>query len=112
MEKTEVHDDQMNEVTTVDKYTYNDILQMLGGNKYYSEATTQYIYHKCNFRHEEAAQYLEISLEEAASFRKHNNTDTLKTQEEIDAINKLIDDDAPEVKLQDGIDLINKLINI
>ena len=66
---------------------YEDVLQMLGGYNYFSQAQIMYIYLKLSFQDEEAQIYLEESLAEAKQI--HNNFyNKMKTQEEIDEINK------------------------
>ena len=65
---------------------YEDVLEMLGGYNYFSQAQIMYIYLKLSFQDEEAQTYLEQSLAEAQSI--HNNFyNKMKTQEEIDEIN-------------------------
>lgn len=85
MEK-ELETKQEDKNETVEQYSYKDILTMLGGNTYYSEATTMYIYYASNGKKEEAEHYLKITKEEAQAYRKPENL--LKTQAEIDLINK------------------------
>jgi hypothetical protein len=66
---------------------YEDVLEMLGGYNYFSQAQIMYIYLKLSFKDEEAQIYLEQSLAEAKQV--HNNFyNRMKTQEEIDEINK------------------------
>ena len=66
---------------------YEDVLEMLGGYNYFSQAQIMYIYLKLSFQDEEAQVYLEQSLAEAQQI--HNNFyNRKKTQEEIDEINK------------------------
>ena len=66
---------------------YEDVLEMLGGYNYFSQAQIMYIYLKLSFQDEEAQIYLEQSLAEAQQV--HNNFyNRMKTQEEIDEINK------------------------
>jgi hypothetical protein len=66
---------------------YEDVLEMLGGYNYFSQAQIMYIYLKLSFQDEEAQVYLEQSLAEAKQV--HNNFyNRMKTQEEIDEINK------------------------
>jgi hypothetical protein len=66
---------------------YEDVLEMLGGYTYFSQAQIMYIYLKLSFQDEEAQIYLEQSLAEAKQI--HNNFyNRMKTQEEIDEINK------------------------
>ena len=66
---------------------YEDVLEMLGGYNYFSQAQIMYIYLKLSFQDEEAQIYLEQSLAEAQQI--HNNFyNRMKTQEEIDEINK------------------------
>ena len=66
---------------------YEDVLEMLGGYNYFSQAQIMYIYLKLSFQDEEAQIYLEQSLVEAQQI--HNNFyNRMKTQEEIDEINK------------------------
>jgi len=65
---------------------YEDVLEMLGGYNYFSQAQIMYIYLKLSFQDEEAQQYLEQSLAEAQTI--HNNFyNKMKTKEEIDEIN-------------------------
>ena len=66
---------------------YEDVLEMLGGYNYFSQAQIMYIYLKLSFQDEEAQVYLEQSLAEANQV--HNNFyKKMKTQDEIDEINK------------------------
>ena len=66
---------------------YEDVLEMLGGYNYFSQAQIMYIYLKLSFKDEEAQVYLEQSLAEAQQV--HNNFyNKMKTQEQIDEINK------------------------
>ena len=66
---------------------YEDVLEMLGGYNYFSQAQIMYIYLKLSFQDEQAQIYLEQSLAEAQQI--HNNFyNRMKTQEEIDEINK------------------------
>lgn len=66
---------------------YEDVLEMLGGYNYFSQAQIMYIYLKLSFQDEEAQEYLNQSLAEAQQV--HNNFyNKMKTQEEIDEINK------------------------
>ena len=66
---------------------YEDVLEMLGGYNYFSQAQIMYIYLKLSFQDEQAQIYLEQSLAEARQV--HNNFyNRMKTQEEIDEINK------------------------
>ena len=66
---------------------YEDVLEMLGGYNYFSQAQIMYIYLKLSFQDEQAQIYLEQSLAEAQQV--HNNFyNRMKTQEEIDEINK------------------------
>ena len=66
---------------------YEDVLEMLGGYNYFSQAQIMYIYLKLSFQDEEAQVYLEQSLAEAKQI--HNNFyNKMKTQDEIDEINK------------------------
>ena len=66
---------------------YEDVLEMLGGYNYFSQAQIMYIYLKLSFKDEEAQIYLEQSLAEAQQI--HNNFyNRMKSQEEIDEINK------------------------
>jgi hypothetical protein len=65
---------------------YEDVLEMLGGYNYFSQAQIMYIYLKLSFQDEEAEVYLQQSLAEAHAI--HNNFyNKMKTQEEIDEIN-------------------------
>ena len=59
------------------KYSFEDILQMLDGNKYYTENQILYCYHNCNGREKEAKYYLDLCLKdlynltnEVSTFRK------------------------------------------
>ena len=66
---------------------YEDVLEMLGGYNYFSQAQIMCIYLKLSFQDEEAQVYLEQSLAEAKQV--HNNFyNKMKTQDEIDEINK------------------------
>lgn len=48
----------------VEKYTYEQILEMLGGNKYFSDNQILYTYNKLNGKLELAKHYLELCNEE------------------------------------------------
>jgi hypothetical protein len=50
---------------------YEDVLEMLGGYNYFSQAQIMYIYLKLSFQDEEAEVYLQQSLAEAKQI--HNN---------------------------------------
>ena len=77
---------------------YEDVLEMLGGYNYFSQAQIMYIYLKLSFQDEEAQVYLEQSLAEAQQV--HNNFySKMKTQEEIDEINKQMADKTDEITL-------------
>ena len=66
---------------------YEDVLEMLGGYNYFSHAQVMYIYLKLSFQDEEAQVYLTQSLAEA-QLVENNFYNKMKTQEEIDEINK------------------------
>ena len=77
---------------------YEDVLEMLGGYNYFSQAQIMYIYLKLSFQDEEAEVYLQQSLAEAQAV--HNNFySKMKTQEEIDEINKSLKSDDIEITL-------------
>jgi len=77
---------------------YEDVLEMLGGYNYFSQAQIMYIYLKLSFQDEAAQVYLEQSLAEAQAV--HNNFySKMKTQEEIDEINKSLKSDDIEITL-------------
>ena len=65
-------------------YTYEDILEMLGGYKYFSREQALYCYHKLNGDDMESQYYLNYCLLEAKKINKCSSK--LKTQEEIDSI--------------------------
>ena len=67
------------------KYSYEDILEMLGGVKYFSEEQAKYVYHKMNGNIDESQFYLNICLQEAEKINQCHNK--LRTQEEIDLVN-------------------------
>ena len=74
------------EVEIKKQYSYENILEMLGGHKYFSHEQALYCYHKLNDNKEEADHYLKICLAESQKVNQYH--DRFKTQEEIDAINK------------------------
>jgi hypothetical protein len=77
---------------------YEDVLEMLGGYNYFSQAQIMYIYLKLSFQDEAAQVYLEQSLAETQAV--HNNFySKMKTQEEIDEINKSLKSDDIEITL-------------
>lgn len=57
------------------KYSFEEILEMFEGYKYYSEATIKYIFHNVNGNEKEAEYYLAICQEENKKL--------------IDAVNKI-----------------------
>jgi len=73
------------EVEIKKQYSYENILEMLGGTKYFSNEQALYCYHKLNGNIEEADYYLKHCLAESKKVNQYH--DRFKTQEEIDAIN-------------------------
>ena len=67
-------------------YSYEKILEMLGGTKYFSQELALYAYHKLNNDLIEADYYLKICLAEAQKINKYDRK--FKTQEEIDNLNE------------------------
>ena len=73
------------EVEIKKQYSYENILEMLGGTKYFTNEQALYCYHKLNGNIEEADYYLKHCLAESKKVNQYH--DRFKTQEEIDAIN-------------------------
>lgn len=63
------------------KYSFEDILEMLGGYRYYSREQLLYVFHKVNGNEEESQQYYEILQEENKKIQEACNK--LKTESEI-----------------------------
>jgi cell division protein FtsB len=63
------------------KYSFEDILEMLGGYRYYSREQLLYVFHQVNGHVEEAQQYYEILQEENKKIEEACNK--LKTETEI-----------------------------
>jgi hypothetical protein len=75
-------------------YTYEQLLEMLGGFKYFSREQVLYCFHKLNNNKEDAEMYLKHCLAESNKVNQYHNK--FITQEEIDAINaemKLIEEE-------------------
>ena len=68
----------------VRKYTYEDILTLMGGFNYFAEEQIQYVYHKSNGNNEEAAHYLAICREHAAELQ--NKADRMKDAKEVETL--------------------------
>lgn len=68
-------------------YEYEDILQMFGGYKYFSEAQCRYVYHKLKGDHRETEYYLQICNEETKKLSEFKTK--LKSEDEINEINRL-----------------------
>lgn len=64
-----------------EKYSYEKILEMLGGNRYFSDNQIKYTYHKLNDRKEEAEYYLELCHQEVKALSEMYGK--MKTPEEI-----------------------------
>jgi hypothetical protein len=75
-----------------EKYKLEDILEMLGGEKYYSMQQIMYIYHASNDNMEEALHYKKLCVENAQ--KENEKYSVLKTEEEIKAINSNIKDES------------------
>ena len=73
------------EVEIKKQYSYENILEMLGGTKYFSNEQALYCYHKLNGNIEKADYYLKHCLAESKKVNQYQ--DRFKTHEEIDAIN-------------------------
>jgi hypothetical protein len=68
----------------VRKYELEQILEMLGGEKYYSREQIMYVYHATNGDEEEALHYKALCAEQVR--KECEKYSTLKTEEEIQAI--------------------------
>lgn len=66
------------------KYSFEDILEMLGGYRYYSKEHLLYIFHKVNGDEEQANYYYQFLQEENNKINELN--DKFKTEEEIKQI--------------------------
>jgi hypothetical protein len=64
-----------------EKYTYEQILEMLGGNKYFSDNQIKYTYHKLNNRLDDADYYLELCHQEVKALTELYTK--MKSPEEI-----------------------------
>jgi hypothetical protein len=84
MERKEEHKDE--------KYRLDDILEMLGGEKYYTHEQIMYIYYASNDNMEEASHYKKLCVENAQ--KENEKYSVLKTEEEIKAINSNIKDES------------------
>ena len=67
-----------------EKYKLEDILEMLGGEKYYSHEQIMYVYYASNGHVEEALHYKELAIENAQ--KENEKYSILKTEEEIKEI--------------------------
>jgi len=75
----------MNKVEETKKYTLDQVLEMLGGEKYFSNDQIMYVYHGINGHIKEAAYYKQICVDNA---RKEDvKYSILKTEDEIKSIN-------------------------
>jgi hypothetical protein len=63
------------------KYSFEDILEMLGGYRYYSKEQLLYVFYKVNGLDEQAKQYYEIIQDENKKIEEACNK--LKTEQEI-----------------------------
>ena len=84
------------EIDTKIHYSYEKLLEMLGGNKYFSQEQILYCYHKLNNDMEESEFYLKKCLAETQKVNQYH--DRFKAQEEIDEINNQAYDDSIERK--------------
>jgi hypothetical protein len=64
-----------------EKFSYEQILEMVGGNRYFSDNQIKYTYHKLNGRLEEAAYYLELCHQEVKALTELYTK--MKSPEEI-----------------------------
>ena len=69
-----------------EKYSYEEVLQYLGGYKYFSKERVMYVFHKVNGQDEEAMYYKTIIDEENKQIEEAAKK--FKTQEEIDELQK------------------------
>lgn len=63
------------------KYTFEDILEMLGGYRYYSKEQLLYIFYKVNGLEDQAKEYYELVQEENRKIEEACNK--LKTETEL-----------------------------
>jgi len=72
----------------MEKYTLNQILEMVGGYEFFTENQIMYMLHKCNEKHEIAKKYLDtINEENLIRLEKTKNMITDKTITTIDENN-------------------------
>jgi len=75
----------MDKVEETTKYSLDQVLEMLGGEKYFTRDQIMYIYHTTNLHYKEAEYYKQICIDNA---RKENiKLSVLKTEDEIKSIN-------------------------
>jgi len=84
MERKEEHKDE--------KYKLDDILEMLGGEKYYSHEQIMYVYHSSNGRVENASHYKQLCMEKVQ--KENEKYSVLKTEEEIKAMNSNVKEES------------------
>ena len=81
----------------VEKYTLDQILEMLGGEKYYTHDQIMYVYHATNGHIKEANYYKQICADNKR--KEDEKYSILKTEDEIksiNAMNMIADDDEDE----------------
>lgn len=66
------------------KYSFEDILEMLGGYRYYSKEQLLYVFYKVNGLDEQAKEYYEIIQDENNKIQEACNK--LKSEQEIKQI--------------------------
>ena len=69
------------------EYEYEDILEMLGGYKYFTVEQCKYVYHKLRGDVDETNYYLNVCMHEVKQVNELHRK--LKSPEEIEALNKV-----------------------
>ena len=87
MEEFKVNDESQPVEEPKRNYDYEDILEMLGGYKYFSNEQCKYIYHKLRGDEAESNYYLTHCMEEVNKINELHNK--LKTPQQIKALNLL-----------------------
>ena len=83
-------------------YSYEDILELLGGHKYFTQEQALFCYHKLNGDTQEADYYLKYCLADAKKI--HKCSEKLKTQREVDEISQKMHEEYIEQKYSHIID--------
>ena len=79
------------------EYEYEDILEMLGGYRYFNSEQVQYIYHKLKGDEENANYYLNICLQTVKML--NDASKKLKSEKEIEEINRHLKSIEEEIKI-------------